>query len=180
MSYTNVSVKKVTNNAGRPTAFKNEIIFFDWDDVLTLPARDEKGVKITGNLAMKSGKTAFTIYAIPKTVKAYQTSEGDPDKKGFIQNLEFEHPGDELAISEFLENKINENMGAIVQKADGTGKRIIGTPGCPLQFTHEGQNDSEAITNVLKFSSLLRGPVIAHYEGELPALDTDSSSGSGV
>lgn len=181
MSFAKTSVLKsaTNNNPGRPTSFKDRVVLFEWDDVLTLPARDANGIKITGNLVMKAGANAIEMYVTPKTLKAFDTSEGDPDKKGFIQHLEFEHPGDELAYAEFAENMINKNLGAIVMKFDGSDKRMMGTPACPLQFQHEGQNDSEAVTNMVKFESLLRGPKVAHYAGTIPTLDNDAS-GSGA
>lgn len=179
--YTKVSVLKPVdnNNPGRPVSFKDRVVLFEWDDVLTVPPRDASGVLISLPLVMKPGKTAIEMYVTPKTLKAYDTSEGDPDKKGYIQHLEFEHPGDELTYAEFSENMINKNLGAIVMKWDGTNKRMLGTPGCPLQFQHEGQNDSEAVTNMVKFASLLRGPKIAHYTASIPELDSDAS-GSGI
>jgi len=181
MAFSKVSVLKSTTNMnpGRPTSFKTKVILFEWDDVLTVPARDANGILIATDLVMKPGYPAIEMYVTPKTLKAYDTSEGDPDKKGYIQHLEFEHPGDELAYAEFAENMINRNLGAIIQKCDGSDKRLLGTPCCPLQFQHEGQNDSEAVTNMVKFESLLRGPKVAHYNGALPTLDSDAS-GSGV
>lgn len=181
MAYTKVSVLKKIDNAGRPVSFKNRVVLIDVDedlDVALFPARDAGGVKIVGDVVLKAGKKAIEMYVTPKTLKAYNTGEGDPDKKGYIQNLEFEHPGDELEYNEFAENCINKNFIAIVMRWDGTAKRLVGTPGCPLQFSDEGKNDSEAITNTVKFSSLIRGPRIAHYEGAIPALDTDSGSGA--
>lgn len=176
MSYTMVSVLKTNVNAGRPVSFNNNIILFDWDDVPTDPARDASGVLITGDLTLDVGAVAIEMYAIPKTIKVYDVSEGDPDKKGFIQHLEFEHPGDELAYSEFCENSINKNWGAIVRVCDGSRTRLLGSKCCPLQFTHEQQSDSEAVTNMVKFESMLRGPKIAHYTGGIPTLDSDSGS----
>ena len=179
MTYVKASVLKTNNNAGRPLSFMDRVVLFDWNDVLTVPARDANGILVSGNLVMKPGAPAIEMYVTPKTLKVYDTSEGDPDKKGFIQHLEFEHPGDELAYAEFAENAINVNFGAIVRRCDGSNSRLLGTPCCPLQFQHEGQNDSEAVTNMVKFESLLRGPKIAHYAGTIPDIDSDAS-GSGI
>jgi hypothetical protein len=179
MSYTRVSVLKVNSNAGRPLSFRDRVVLFAWDDVETVPARDASGILVAGDIVMAAGKTALEMYVTPKSLKVFDTSEGDPDKKGYIQHLEYEHPGDELAYAEFAENSINVNFGAIVQRCDGTNARLLGTPCCPLQFQHEGQNDSEAVTNMVKFESLLRGPKIAHYTGTIPVLDSDGS-GSGA
>jgi hypothetical protein len=181
MGFVKVSVLKANANAGRPVAQKDRIVLFDWDDVDIdqMPARDASGVVITGDIKMKTGKYAIEIYATPKTMKAYDKSSGDPDKKGFIHNLEFEHPGDEKAYAEFAENWLNANCGAIVQKWDGTRKRLLGSPGCPMQFQHEGKNDSEAVTNMVKFESFFPDSKIAHYEGAIPTLYSETS-GSGA
>jgi hypothetical protein len=175
MSFTMVSVLKENKNAGRPVGFRDRVILFKWDDVLTEPERDANGVQIEGDLALADGATAIEMYVTPETLKVYDTSEGDPDKKGFLQHLEFEHPGDELAYAEFAENAINENFGAIVRTCDGSSTRLLGTKCCPLQFSHEGQNDNEAVTNMVNFASLRRGPKIAHYDGAIPELDSDAS-----
>ena len=176
MPFVKVSVLKKTDNPGRPVAQKDRIVLFEWDDVETIPARDANGVKITGDIILKAGKTAMEIYATPKTMKAWDVSSGDPDKKGFIHHLEFEHPGDELEYAEFAENCMNKNFGAIVQKWDGTRKRVLGSPGCPMQFQHEGKNDSEAVTNMVKFESFFPDQKIAHYEGAIPTLDSGSGA----
>lgn len=179
MSFTMVSVLKTNKNAGRPIGFKDRVILFRWDDVATVPERDANGVSIAGDLIMNPGAPAIEMYVTPETLSVYDTSEGDPDKKGFLQHLEFEHPGNELAYSEFAENAINENFGAIVRSCDGEKTLLLGTPCCPLQFQHEGQNNNEAVTNMVNFASLRRGPKIAHYGGAIPELDSDAS-GSGV
>jgi hypothetical protein len=181
MGFVKVSVLKANANAGRPIAHKDRIVVFDWEDVdiSQMPNRGQDGVTISGNIEMKPGKYAIEIYATPKTVKASCKSSGDPDKKGFIHSLEFEHPGDEIAYASFAENWLNVNCGAIVQKWDGSQKRLFGSPGCPMQFQHEGKNDSEAVTNMVKFESFYPDSIIAHYEGAIPTLYSETS-GSGA
>lgn len=179
MGFVKVNVLKATANAGRPVAHKDRIVLFDWEDVdiSQMPARNAGGVLITGNIVMKPGKYAIEIYATPKTVKPTDKSSGDPDKKGFIHSLEFEHPGDELTYAEFVENWLNVNTGAIVQKWDGSQKRLLGSPGCPMQLQHEGKNDSDAVTNMVKFESFFPDSKIAHYDGAIPTLYSSSGSG---
>ncbi|HAH24914.1 MAG TPA: hypothetical protein DCL77_14370 [Prolixibacteraceae bacterium] len=175
MSFVKVSILKKNDNAGRPESFKDKVVLIDVEDILLFPARDAKGVLIATDITLKVGASAIEIYVTPKTLKIGNKSEGEADKKGYIQSLELEHPGDELEYNEFAENCTNKNFVAIVSRWDGTRKRLLGTPGCPLQFSDEGKNDSEAVTNVVKFESLIRGPRIAHYTGEIPVLDTAAS-----
>lgn len=175
------SVPKTGSNPGRPRGKNSQIVIFKWDDVLTMPERDANGVKIAGNLVLNANAHAIEIYATPSTIKITQNNEGDPDAKGFIQQLVFEHPGDELALMEFLENNVNENLGVIVrEKAGSTFSKLLGTPVEPLQFDVESQDDNEALKNTITLKSVMRGPVIAHYFGTMPAIDSGSGSGSGV
>jgi len=176
--FAKVSILKKSDNAGRPESFKDRIVLVDTADILNFPTRDAKGILMAGvdnNLTVKPDANAIEIYVIPKTLKIANKGEGDADKKGYIQSMEFEHPGDELEFNEFAENCVNKNFVALVSRWDGSRKRLLGTPGCPLQFSDEGQNDSDAITNKIKFESLIRGPRIAHYEGTIPTLDAQAS-----
>lgn len=182
LAYTLVSVGKGGNNPGRPVGKRNQIILFNWEDVDVdlMPARDTGGVRITGDLVFLPNKYAIELYVTPSSVNFFDTGEGDADAKGFIQTLEFEKPGDALAFSEFLENNINSNIGAIIRFCDGRTPRLLGTPCVPLQFTSEGQNNNEANKTKITLKSILPGPVIAHYAGAEPPLDTSSGSGGGA
>jgi hypothetical protein len=182
LAYTFVSVPKDGANPGRPVGKNDQLIVFRWRDVDVdaMPARDTNGVRITGNLVFLAGRSAVELYITPSTINAFNQSTGDPDKKGFIQNFEGEIPGDGLALNEFLENNVNENLGAILRYCDGRTPRLFGTPCVPLQFEVEGTGNNEMTINKLTMKSILPGPVIAHYSGAIPAIDTDSGSGSGA
>lgn len=176
MSYAHVSVPKSGYNPGRVMAKDPNIVLFRWDDVASVPVRDANGVLIAGDLTLESDANGIKIYATPTTIKVTEETVGDPDKKGFIHNLEFEHPGDELAYEEWAENNVNTNLGAIVKQLDTGEMKLLGTQGSPLQFTAELQDTNEHVTNIIKLSSLLPSPKIARYEGVLP--DFDSASGA--
>ena len=183
MSYTPVSVPKTGSNPGRPKGKNPNILIVRTQDIETFPARDANGVKSAegANLVLKTGANAIAIYATPSTIKRYDTGEGDPDAKGWIQNVEFEHPGDEVAFEEWKENNINENLAALTYRCDGTGKKLHGTPCEPLQFEVEEQDDKDALKSMVKLKSLMRGAKSMVYLGDLPSLDTDSgSAGAGV
>jgi hypothetical protein len=182
MAYTAVSVPKTGANPGRPQGKDPNIILFRTDDVLNFPTRDENGVKSAAgqNLTFKAGKSAIAVYATPSTIKRYDTGEGDPDAKGWINNLEFEHPGDEIAFEEWKENNINENLGALSFRRGFTSVKLHGTIEEPLQFTVEEQDDKEGLKSTVKLASLMRGPKSMVYLGEKPRLDTDSGGQGGV
>jgi len=179
MPYIPVSVPKTGSNPGRPKGKSPNLIIFRMSDVDNFPTRDTNGVQSAAgqNLTFKSGASAIAVYATPSTIKRYDTGEGDPDAKGWIQNVEFEHPGDELAFEEWKENNINENLGVVTYRCDGSSKKIHGTPCEPLQFEVEEKDDNEALKSTIKLKSLMRGAKSMVYIGALPALDTDSGSG---
>lgn len=178
-AYTLASVSKIGSNPGRPTGKNYNLIIFRWDDVITLPERDAGGIKIAGDLVLKAGAYAIQIYVTPSSIKISQTNEGDPDAKGYIQSLECAHPGDNQTLEEFLENNVNENLGAIVrEKSSVLFCKLLGTDVEPLQFNVESMDDNENKKSTITLKSILRGPRIAHYYGAIPTLDTGSGSGA--
>ena len=93
--YAFISVPRKSNNAGRATGKKNYIYLFRWDDVKTF-TKDEKGVRVTA-FALQAEKKPIGVYATQSTINIYDTAEGDPDARGFIHHVDFEHPGSEAA-----------------------------------------------------------------------------------
>src|SRR5699024_4856437 len=100
--YTPVSVPKSGANPGRPKGKSPNIMIIRCQDIAHFPVRDDKGVKSAEgeDLTLKEGANYIEIYATPSSIKRMDTGEGDADAKGWISNLEFEHPGDELVFEE--------------------------------------------------------------------------------
>jgi hypothetical protein len=182
MAYTPVSVPKTGANPGRPKGKDPNIMIVRTADVDNYPTRDANGVKSnTGqNLTLVNGANAIAIYATPSTIKRFNSIEGDPDAKGWIQNLEFEHPGDELGFDEWKENNVNENLVALSFRRGFTDVRLHGTIEEPLQFEVEEMDDKDGLKSTVKMKSVMRGPRAMVYAGTQPALDTDSGGGGGI
>ena len=190
--YAFISVPRKSNNAGRATGKKNYIYLFRWDDVKTF-TKDEKGVRVTA-FAFQAEKKPIGVYATQSTINIYDTAEGDDDARGFIQHVDFEHPGSEVEFKEFLNNNVNENMGAIVINCAGDDCKIAGTPCTPLKMsTAEGQDNNEANKTTINLASSLRGDTLGVIAKSLiPVTDddeintilgltgTESSQGGGV
>lgn len=174
--YSHISVPKAGYNPGRVKPKDPNITLFRWDDVDGDVTRDEKGIVVAGPIIFLAGTNAIKIYATPTTIQVTEETVGDPDKKGFVQHLEFEHPGDNLVFEEWCENNVNANLGAIVKQLDTGEQKLLGTKGSPLQFTSEMQDTNEHITNMIKLASLLPGPKIAKYTGGDLALDQSSGA----
>ena len=81
---------------------------------------------------MADGKKPIAVYATDSTINIYHTSEGEDDARGFIHHVDYEHPGTEVEHDEFVNNNINEDLGAIVFGCSGDDAKIAGTPCTPL------------------------------------------------
>lgn len=170
---------------GSPVAKDPNVIIIDCEDVLTWPARNAKGVLIAGDIVLKPGAKAIAMYATPSTISRNDTSEGDPDAEGFIQNVSFERPGDDLEYNEFIQNKVQANLVIITTEcSDSTGTRLHGTKCCPLKFKYTGTDNKDAKKSMLEFASVQRGRYkMAHYAGAIPAVadvTPESSDESGI
>lgn len=185
--YEMVSVPKKDTNAGRPKGKKKYVVLFNWNDIDEYE-RNPKGVLVT-KFSFKPGKKPIGVYATDKSIKINHSSEGDKDAKGFIHNTEFEHPGTELEIDEFLNNNINEDLGSIVFSCSGQLAKIAGTPCTPQEIDQtEGQDDNEADKTKIVLKSSIRGNTIGRIDKSLipktgnAEIDTAlglTSSGSG-
>ena len=169
--YEFVSVPRKSVNAGRPAGKKKYIILFRWADVATYE-RDEKGVNVTG-LSLQTGKKPIGVYATSSSVNVYHTSEGDEDARGFIHHVDFEHPGSTLEFDEFVNNNINEQLGAIVVDCGADEALIAGTPCAPLGISQDNsENSASANKHTVNLTSTQRGPALGHMATSLiPATD---------
>lgn len=172
--YAFISVPRKSNNAGRATGKKGYIVLFRWDDVATF-TKDEKGVRVTA-FALQAEKKPIGVYATQSTINIYDTAEGDPDARGFIHHVDFEHPGSEVEFKEFLNNNVNENLGAIVINCAGEDCKIAGTPCTPLSIsTAEGQDNNEANKTTINLASTLRGDTLGVIAKSLIPLTDDDT-----
>ena len=171
--YAFISVPRKSNNSGRATGKKGYIVLFRWDDVATF-TKDAKGVRVTA-FTFAESKKPIAVYTTQSTINIYDTAEGDPDARGFIHHVDFEHPGSEVEFKEFLNNNVNENLGAIVINCAGDDCKIAGTPCTPLSIsTAEGQDNNEANKTTINMASTLRGDTLGVIAKSLiPVTDDD-------
>ena len=172
--YAFISVPRKSNNAGRATGKKGYIVLFRWDDVATF-TKDAKGVRVTA-FSFAESKKPIAVYTTQSTINIYDTAEGDPDARGFIHHVDFEHPGSEVEFKEFLNNNVNENLGAIVINCAGEDCKIAGTPCTPLSIsTAEGQDNNEANKTTINLASTLRGDTLGVIAKSLIPLTDDDT-----
>jgi hypothetical protein len=167
MTYVKVDVAKPGQNLGIGGNKKAEIVIFDMDDVLAFPARDDNGHVAPGDITFKPGAYMIKLYATQHTIEAGHKGEGDPDKKGYIQNVKFEHPGSKPEIFEFDANWLNRNCGIIIQRCSDTQKMLYGTPCAPMQMVSEKVDTKDTDHTMFTFSSTQKGPIECNYQGTL-------------
>jgi hypothetical protein len=167
MSYVKVNVLKSAENSGVGGDKKDKILVIDCDDILTMPARDSKGIVIIGNIAFNPGAYMSKIYATQATIKAGADSEGEPDAKGVTQTVEFDHPGDAVAIREFRANWMNKNVIIIIERCSSTAKNLYGTLCAPLQMVFKAEDDKDKNKTGFTFKSTQKGPDVADYQGTI-------------
>ena len=171
-AYSMVSVKKKSDQAGRPSGKRMYIVLFRWEDVETF-TKDEKGVKVTA-LTFVEGKKPIGVYSTPSTINIYANSEGEDDARGYIHHVDFEHPGTSLEFDEMMNANINANLGAIVIGCSGDDAKIAGTPCTPLQVVQDNSQDNkEGNKNTVQLASSLRGAPLGRIAKNLIPVTED-------
>lgn len=176
MTYVKVSVPKPGLNKGTGGDKKDTITLFDFDDVATMPARDDNGIVIEDDIVMNDNAYMITLYATKESIKVSQTTEGDEDAEGFMHTLEFSHPGSEDDIEEFLQNWVSRNIGAIVENCSTGRKRLLGTPCAPLRMKPDSVDDKDNNKTTITLAMKQKAPYrIAKYEGTLTYADVTAT-----
>lgn len=190
MTYVNVSVAKPGANKGLGGNKKYNITFFDFDDVDTCPARDTKGIVITGNIVFSTNAYMITVYGTVDTIKNSSESSGDIDAEGILQSVIFNHPGNENEIREFRANWLSRNIGIIVERCSDSKKDLYGSPCAPLRLVFKHDEDKDKNVTEFSLKSSNKGPDVADYQGTLTyatvtdtiaanATDVDLTEGEG-
>lgn len=188
MTYVAVSLPKGKHNPGAPTAKDSNIIFVFLKDIDTdtFPKRDSKNVLISGDLTLKVGAKAVGLYVTPSSINRWDTSEGEHDEAGFMQNFIATRPGDDLEFAELATELLGEPV-IIISKAcsENNGVRLQGSPCNPMMLQFESQDNNEANKSTLTFASAQRSRFkTAHYRGEIPELadpvNYDGSASGGL
>jgi len=154
--------------AGAPSPKNGKITVIYAEDILSFPERDLGGVKLVGNIVLKSGAKMHYLYMTPTSQKLNDEITGDEDMEAFTKKAEGIHPGDSLDIREFRANALGVPFVLIF--GAGCGKNtgdVIGTPCNPVKLKGSYASDNEGIKNVMMFDAVLpdREP-IGLYSGE--------------
>lgn len=173
------NVTKSGAGAGAAAANKPNVTFVRAEDVLVWPARDSKGVKTVGDIVLKEGGKMFTVYCTPsKQVKSYST-DGDEDMETIKQKFEGWSPGDELKLSEFIQNNLGVDFVILANNCIDGYKRMYGTPCSPMKLKAEQTDDSSGRGIKMTFEQAVGSKFVpAFYDGNesfAEPTDTDAT-----
>lgn len=169
MDYMKINVGKAPGLApGKGMQVKDAITLIDVEDILSIGARDGKGVLIVDPILMKDSEYAITIYATQDTVELSSNSDGDTDNEGFTPEIKFKHPGNKQEVREFKANMIGRKFIIVVDHCDGSGKDLIGSLCNPCKMSVNMKGDKDSTSNEFTFKQLMRGLDIAIYDNTVP------------
>ncbi|MDD7454961.1 MAG: hypothetical protein PUK70_01725 [Bacteroidales bacterium] len=182
MSYTKVSLPKLSLGAGCPTPKSPDIIIIDVDDVVTEPTRSVGNTALVGDITLKASAKAVRIYGTPSTINITEEYSGEDDARGIMQGLEFEHPGNSVEVKNFIEAFLNKGVIAIVKECDGSSAgrmQLFGSKCNPLLITPETTISKESTKRKFTLKQSTVGPFLpGDYSGKLPEIASDATSGS--
>jgi len=183
MTYTTVDLKKPGPDKGVGGGIKNEVIFFDFDEISetdgipNFPQRDDGGVKmLAGDIGFKAGCHAIKVYGTAGSFENTSKSAGEADGMGWIPGCKFSYPGNELEGREFAANWINKNIGIGQRMCSNPSQvDIYGTPCCVLKMSSVWTHNKDKNSTEFTFEAVGIGKPIGIYNGVFP-YNEDSGS----
>lgn len=149
------------------------------EDILSFPPRNENGVLLEGSIVMKPNAYMFQVYMTPSTIEASYTTEGEEDAEQFKHTFKGEHPGDDLEISEFIQNNTGRDLIIVYGACTESIKKVMGSKCAPMKLKTESQDNKDGRKKILNFEQIVAtGFVPAHYEGALVLGDPYTASGT--
>ncbi|WP_271407279.1 hypothetical protein [Tenacibaculum soleae] len=152
--------------SGAPQGKSTDVVIFNFAhiDKSKWPKRDANGIKMVGNINFLPGKYIQEIYGTSSTISTPRASEGDEDAVGFTGTPEFSHPGSSLEIEEFIALNTNKQLGVAFLTGGCGGEepyyKVYGTPCNPLRLVVEGQDNNEAVKDLMKFEQSRKADVL--------------------
>lgn len=162
--------KPAGKSAGAAAPKEPNVTIIATKDIATWPGRDDKGVLMTGNFVLNAGAKAISVYMTSSKIKAPYESDGDEDSISVKHKFEGEHPGNELAINELVQNWMGEPCIIIHGSCQDPFKKVAGTKCAPLQLKPSGQDDNDGRKHMLVFEQFAKTSWLpGHYTGAIPS-----------
>jgi len=173
---------------------KDKIIFMLKKDVASFPVECDGTLRRFDPIAMKAGTHAITLEVTANTIKFEENAVGEvgSDNTQWEIVAEFEHPGSELEINDFITFWCSKDLYMGREYcSDPSKRRLSGTPCAPLQIQASSSEDKEKSTNKFTVKSVKPGPKSAFLTNDFPlsgsghavaadATEVDVANGSGT
>ncbi|MBQ3712096.1 MAG: hypothetical protein II891_06845 [Bacteroidales bacterium] len=177
MTYVKASIPKIPGG-GAAVAKKDKIYIIDVDDVATDVTREFGNTSTSSNLALNEGAKAVAIQVSRSSISVGYENSGDVDAKVFADKVEFDYPGDSVALNNFVEAYANKGVIIIVQSCDAPTK-IYGRTCNPLVLSAEPTDSKDGLKTHLSFTQEMGDAYVPRvYTGTLPAVAEDAEDES--
>ncbi len=176
--YTQVSIPKNGDGAGVPIPKNPTIIVIDVNDIVTEPTRKVGDVSMVGEYELKEGAKAIGVYATPSTIEITEENSGDPDARGFMVGVTFEHPGNTKEIKNFTERYANRGVVILTRECNGDARIEAHGDKCnPLFLTTTRTATKDANKRQFVFKQEMNSPYVSgDYTGTLPELAAEPAA----
>lgn len=180
MGYLKVNLNRPAEISAGAGSGKNRVIIVDAEDVSVYPPRDASGVRMVGNFVMKPNAKMYEFYTTKSKAEAPVESEGDEDSISMKQIFKAQHPGNGLAVKEFVQNWTSRNCYVLHQACGDDFFEVVGTPCAPVQLKPTKQDNNDGRMWMMNFEAFAKTRFIpGHYEGALifdaPTAVTDAT-----
>ena len=173
MTYTRISIPKTS---GAATQKRDRVYIYDAQDVLSDVTRTLGDTEPVGNLVLRSGCKGISIQAARTTISRGYEQSGDADARIFADRVEFDYPGDTVALNNFIEAFANKGVVIILDSCDGATK-IYGRVCNPLAMQVEPTDSREGRRSHLVFAQEIGDRYVPRiYSGIIPPVANDDGS----
>ena len=175
MTYTRVSIPKLTGG-GAATQKRDRVYIYDAKDILSDIVRTIGDTEPIGSLVLRSGCKGISIQVTRTSISRGYEQSGDVDAKVFADRVEFDYPGDTVALNNFIEAFANKGVVIIIDSCDGPTK-IYGRECNPLAMQAEPTDSREGLRSHLVFSQEMGDLYVPRvYSGIIPPVVNDDGS----
>lgn len=175
MTYIKTSIPKLPGS-GATTPKGDRIYIYDVTDVSADVVRVFGQTSVSGSLTLERGAKGISIQVSRASISAGYENTGEVGAKVFSDKVEFEYPGDTVALNNFIEAFAHKGVILIVTGCEGPAK-IYGRVCNPMYLSAEPTDSNEGVRTRLSFSQEMGDAFIPRrYEGVLPDVAEDEGA----
>lgn len=173
--YYRISIPR-KQGAGAAVIKGDRVYIYDAMDILTDIEREYGDTDAVGNLVLKDGYKGISIQVSRSSISCGYEQSGEIDARVFADKVEFDYPGDTIAMENFIEAFSQKGVVIIVTSCDGFCK-IYGRKCNPLSLSSEHKDNKDGLGTHVLFSQEVGDIYIPRvYNGIIPPVANDDGS----